>query len=164
MKKVLSFAIFYLTQVGSAFFGLCWVRMSIFGRRYVLNKQFWSILANLWNRNFFEVYAVLGYLIRLPKPKSFRPNFGLDLEVERTPKYRTLNTSNIDTPNQGATDTVSVSVSADISVLPIWEMLIGIGYRYRPIRKPISVALPIYYKIGWTTIFNKKLIKFFKIS
>ena len=34
-------------------------------------------------------------------------------------------------------------LSADISVLPITEKLIGIGYRYRPIRRPISVAIPI---------------------
>ena len=32
---------------------------------------------------------------------------------------------------------------ADISVLPISKMLIGIGYRYRPIRTPISVTFPI---------------------
>ena len=33
---------------------------------------------------------------------------------------------------------------ADISVLQIRKMLIGIGYWYRPIRRPISVALPIW--------------------
>ena len=34
-------------------------------------------------------------------------------------------------------------LSADISVLQIRKMLIGIGNRYRPIRRPISVALQI---------------------
>ena len=35
-------------------------------------------------------------------------------------------------------------LSADISVLQIRKMLIGIGNRYRPIRRPISVALQIW--------------------
>ena len=34
-------------------------------------------------------------------------------------------------------------LSADILVLPITEKLIGISYWYRPIRRPISVAIPI---------------------
>ena len=50
-------------------------------------------------------------------------------------------------------------LSADISVLPIQKMLIGIGYRYRPIRRPISVVPPIR-DIGQNYIrkFRKKLV------
>ena len=48
---------------------------------------------------------------------------------------------------QGTTDTVSVSVLADISVWPIRKMLYRYRFRYRPIQFSISVALPIQHNL-----------------
>ena len=71
-----------------------------------------------------------------------------------TSKYRVV----YDRNNIGIGYRPIFSVFADISVRPI----VKIHYRYRPIIFFISVALPTYYKIGWTTIFQQKCWKIFK--
>ena len=101
------------------------------------------IFAGLFIVNYDRAHSLFINFFRyicIAKEESLRenhilPKVSLILKINRG-KYR-----------QGATDTVSVSAniseSADILVLLIWKMLIGISYWYRPIRKPILVVLPM---------------------